>query len=954
MHKKFNLFFILFIVICISFVGSAEQEIYKPIITFDHSLSAMIFSIGDTSTMDSKFINGKLYVSDSVHNIRDLKISNFAMYRLKNYNGKEVMLYHVNDAGVHDSSRLVPIQSDGTWTYFYDVEFSEIIIDGFVGTWEVIAYNLSVSDSLNFGQEFNASNVTSLSINVTDDATKAHPYDINTTGLVGWWKLDDDYLDSSVNGNNGTAYGDTHYVNGKYNNGSSFDGDSDYILLGAPEILNLTDHFFISFNINACEWNSLNVFLTNNNNAFESIVFLNQNDNLIFRLQNSTNIIFDVNHPYSNTNELIHVAGELSGGVQKFYINNILVGINSFEGVLKKYNGWKIAADWSTREFNGTVDNLLIYNRDLSESERNNLYHNHLQQLQIKTNSNSTWSPVWNCTADNPIKVPYGSGELFNLLNFTVPDTVVQNGITIYDYPSTVQFDATATVGYTEDITKITESAAAGTYTLNITHAAGLNGTGAINYTTTNSVLLNADFWNVATLTTDNPNATLSTTLPHFNISTGYVIAGTEYYYFITQDYFYPPTNIQTTPSQTWINITWDAVPNADKYSVYELENGFPYVGIDPMMDGIKDAIYDYAHEFLIFSPNPISPGDYGTIYPVRTSLGAYLLIECVDNDDKLGDDDTIYYFDLDNDGLTVNDPAWKITNNGIKKYLWNGGSWQVTGVSNAVGASTGGGTHYPIHELFIPIAELGANWTNGSTVNVLVKREDSSLSPDVVTWYPYGNINDTDTSLWQEMVLNNPESYILLDNTTNLWYNATGLTPFTIYHGAVSAWNGSVESNYTLFDVITEDIPTYTVSGTVSDSDGDPIAGATVYSCNGFVHEITTTNESGYYIGYNFREGNYTICANKTGYAQNSIDIYVSTNLSNQNITLTRIPFTSWEIYLKLLELEEQNNEILLNMSINNTIVNDKIDTILIFILLNMAVIVGIIIGRRGKDNDN
>lgn len=350
------------------------------------------------------------------------------------------------------------------------------------------------------------------------------------------------------------------------------------------------------------------------------------------------------------------------------------------------------------------------------------------------------------------------------------------------------------------------------------------------------------------------------------------------------------PTNIQTTPSQTWINITWDAVPNADKYSVYELENGFPYVNIDPVVNGIKDAIYDYAHEFLIFSPNPVSPGDYGTIYPVRTSLGAYLLIECVDNDDKLGDDDTIYYFDLDNNGLTVDDPAWKITNNGIKKYLWDGGSWQVTGVSDAVGASTGGGTHYPIHELFIPIAELGANWTNGNTVKVLVKREDSSLSPDVVTWYPYGNINDTDTSLWQEMVLNDPESYILLDNTTNLWYNATGLTPFTIYHGAVSAWNGSVESNYTLFDAITDDIPTYTVSGTVSDSDGDPIAGATVYSCNGFVHEITTTNISGYWIGYKFREDNYTICASKAGYYDNSIDIFVDGNLTNQNITLSTV----------------------------------------------------------------
>ncbi|MCK4528677.1 PKD domain-containing protein, partial [candidate division WOR-3 bacterium] len=126
-----------------------------------------------------------------------------------------------------------------------------------------------------------------------------------------------------------------------------------------------------------------------------------------------------------------------------------------------------------------------------------------------------------------------------------------------------------------------------------------------------------------------------------------------------------PPQNVTTVPHQTNVSIDWDDYAYADKYSVYELEDGFSYVDIDPVMDGIKDVIYDYAHEFLIFSPNPVSPGDYGTIYPVRTSLGVYLLIECVDNDDKLGDDDTIYYFDLDNNGLTVDDPAWKITNNG-------------------------------------------------------------------------------------------------------------------------------------------------------------------------------------------------------------------------------------------------------------------------------------------------
>ena len=367
-----------------------------------------------------------------------------------------------------------------------------------------------------------------------------------------------------------------------------------------------------------------------------------------------------------------------------------------------------------------------------------------------------------------------------------------------------------------------------------------------------------------------------------------------------------PPQNVTTVPHQTNVSIDWDDYAYADKYSVYELEDGFPYVDTNPTVDGVKDAIYDCAHEFLIFSPNPVNPGDYETSYPIRTSLGAYFFHEAVDNDDKLGDDDLIYHFDLDNDGLTVDDPAWKITNNIVKKYEWNGASWQVTGVSDAVGASTGGSTHYPKHELFIPIAELGANWTNGSTVKVLVKREDSSLTPDVIVWYPYGNINDTDTLLWQEMVLNYPESYIWLANVTLSNYTALNLTPFTIYHGAVTAWNGSHESSYTLFDVITEDIPVYNVSGYVFDDLGNTLAGATVYSCNAFVHEITQTDIYGYWIGYNFREGNYTICANKSGYAQNFTNIYVSTNLTNVNVTLPAFEMTDWMLWEKLLEIED------------------------------------------------
>ena len=367
-----------------------------------------------------------------------------------------------------------------------------------------------------------------------------------------------------------------------------------------------------------------------------------------------------------------------------------------------------------------------------------------------------------------------------------------------------------------------------------------------------------------------------------------------------------PPQNLTYISHQTTVDVNWDDYISADKYSVYELVDGFAWSDTSPTIDGIKDAYYDNAHQFLIFSPNPVNAYDYEPIWAVHTVDGAYFYIESTDNDAKTGDDDTIFYISRNGVNLTVGDPAYKVTDNQLKKYLWNGADWAVTGVIDAEAASVGGGTFYPKHELFIPVAELGGDWINESTVKVLVKREDSSLSPDVVTYYPYGNQNDTDVSLWQDMKILTYDEYTWLANVTLSNYTATNLTPFTWYYGGITSWNGTTESAMTTGVVITTDIERFTVSGYILDSLGAGIAGATVWAQNGCVGEITQTDANGLYTGYNFCTGNYTIYANKSAYAENYIDIYVSENMTNQNITLTSFEMTDWMLWNKLLEIED------------------------------------------------
>ena len=62
--------------------------------------------------------------------------------------------------------------------------------------------------------------------------------------IVGLWHLDDNALDSSGYGNDGTVYGAT-YVNGMFDKALSFDGSDDYVQLPASNSILGTDTFTV-------------------------------------------------------------------------------------------------------------------------------------------------------------------------------------------------------------------------------------------------------------------------------------------------------------------------------------------------------------------------------------------------------------------------------------------------------------------------------------------------------------------------------------------------------------------------------------------------------------------------------------------------------------------------------------------------------------------------------------
>lgn len=124
------------------------------------------------------------------------------------------------------------------------------VIGGASGTytqiWNTNQTNLA---SNTIAQTLNGSNITSSTVSIIDaKICQSGVYAcVNTTGLVGWWKADNDWGDASGNGNNGTWYGNPteNWTSGKYNNAGLFDGVDDYVNAGNGVSLNITDELTI-------------------------------------------------------------------------------------------------------------------------------------------------------------------------------------------------------------------------------------------------------------------------------------------------------------------------------------------------------------------------------------------------------------------------------------------------------------------------------------------------------------------------------------------------------------------------------------------------------------------------------------------------------------------------------------------------------------------------------------
>ena len=139
------------------------------------------------------------------------------------------------------------------------------------------------------------------------------------TGLVSWWKFDGNVLDYGIGGNNGKIQGNPVYINGRLNQGMKFDG---------------------------------------NNDAVNSTV-AQAKTTISFWYKNSTASAWTHIVNSSGTNYTNGVAGALNQYPIYFIGSNIYIGKNA------------------STFFNGTIDEVAIYNRNLSAWEVLQLYNSY-------------------------------------------------------------------------------------------------------------------------------------------------------------------------------------------------------------------------------------------------------------------------------------------------------------------------------------------------------------------------------------------------------------------------------------------------------------------------------------------------------------------------------------------------------------------------------------------------
>ncbi|PIN91505.1 hypothetical protein COU57_00290 [Candidatus Pacearchaeota archaeon CG10_big_fil_rev_8_21_14_0_10_32_14] len=226
----------------------------------------------------------------------------------------------------------------------------------------------------------------------TDKEISLSP-DINSN-LIGWWKFENNFDDSSGNGYNGIAVSNPTFDSGLIGQTGKFDGLNDYVKVNSiPDLKyeggDLTISLWMKPDTTETDGSYLISKPWNSNGQYNYRIYY-QNNKILFYVGGATGYI-NYSSPFNASDEWHHVVAKINSskaveiyvdGVRNFYdIHNINSWIPlsgdqnlplTFGTVYPYAAGWGGNLNYS---FNGSIDEIRIYKRDLSSDEITDLYY---------------------------------------------------------------------------------------------------------------------------------------------------------------------------------------------------------------------------------------------------------------------------------------------------------------------------------------------------------------------------------------------------------------------------------------------------------------------------------------------------------------------------------------------------------------------------------------------------
>jgi hypothetical protein len=194
------------------------------------------------------------------------------------------------------------------------------------------------------------------------DAANPNSY---VSGSTSW-------RDISRGGNNGTLVnGPTYSTNG---GGSiSFDGINDYINLGNPPLLTITENSvtlesWINYNLSQQDWKGIIYKANGNSSGYQ--LFIDSSERVSVGIVTSNGLVRPNAGFILPTDTWHHIVGSYDGTNIRIYVNGILYNTTPQSGnILTSTTNLYVGMSFASEEFPGYISSARIYNRCLSSME---------------------------------------------------------------------------------------------------------------------------------------------------------------------------------------------------------------------------------------------------------------------------------------------------------------------------------------------------------------------------------------------------------------------------------------------------------------------------------------------------------------------------------------------------------------------------------------------------------